>query len=104
MDLAVLSQAGEVADIMRDTGLIRKLIAGGVVDKRINELKFSDEFCKHLVEYNQRHGFKGGGTIETWREILVEFNSALELINDKEVATTIVLLDYFLDKLSNEKK
>ena len=104
MDLAVLSQAGEVADIMRDTGLIRKLIAGGVVDKRINELKFSDEFCKHLVEYNRQHGFKGGGTIETWREILVEFNSALELINDKEVATTIVLLDYFLDKLANEKK
>ena len=89
---------------MRDTGLIRKLIAGGVVDKRVNELKFSDEFCKHLVDYNREHNFKGGGTIETWREILTEFNKALEMMSDKDVATTIVLLDYFLDKLANQEK
>jgi hypothetical protein len=35
---------------------------------------------------------------------LVEFNDALGMISDKEVATTIVLLDYFLDKLPTEKK
>jgi hypothetical protein len=56
------------------------------------------------VVYNKQHGFKGGGTIEVWREILVEFNSSLEMMSDKEVATTIVLLDYFLDKLPSEKK
>ena len=90
--------------MMRDAGLIRKLVAAGVVDKRIDELKFSDEFCKHLVFYNRTRGFKGGGTIEVWRQILVEFNDALGMISDKEVATTIVLLDYFLDKLPTEKK
>lgn len=89
---------------MREAGLIRKLLAAGVIDKRVNELKFSDEFCRHLVVYNKNHGFKGGGTIEVWREILVEFNSSLEMMSDKEVATTIVLLDYFLDKLPSEKK
>ena len=89
---------------MRDAGLIRKLVAAGVVDKRIDELKFSDEFCKHLVFYNRTRGFQGGGTIEVWRQILVEFNDALGMISDKEVATTIVLLDYFLDKLPTEKK
>lgn len=89
---------------MRDAGLIRKLLAAGVIDKRIDQLKFSDEFCRHLVSYNHSHGFKGGGTLETWREILVGFNSGLEIMSDNEVATTIVLLDYFLDRLTTEKK
>ncbi|HKU48452.1 MAG TPA: hypothetical protein VJP79_00755 [Nitrososphaera sp.] len=88
---------------MQDKGLIQKLVGGGVVDKRINELKFSEEFCKHLVSYNRLYGFRGGGTIEIWREILTEFNGSLESMSDKEVATTIVLLDYFLEKLTNEK-
>lgn len=89
---------------MKDQGLVRKLNEAGVVDKHVNELKFSDEFCRHLVAYNRAHGFKGSGTIEIWREILVEFNENLGEISDREVATTIVLLDYFLDKLSAEKR
>ena len=88
---------------MRDHGLIQKLLAAGVIDKRIDEVKFSDEFCKHLVSYNNLNGFKGGGTIEVWRDILDEFDDSLKAISDKEVATTIVLLDYFLDKISTEK-
>ena len=88
---------------MRDQGLIQKLLAAGVIDKRINELKFSDEFCKHLVSFNNLNGFKGGGTIEVWREILDEFDESLKMISDREVATTIVLLDYFLDKISTQK-
>ena len=88
---------------MQDQGLVRKLNLAGVVDKHVNELKFSDEFCRHLVAYNRAHGFKGSGTIEIWREILVEFNESLDEITDREVATTIVLLDYFLDKISAEK-
>jgi hypothetical protein len=88
---------------MRDDGLIKKLHKAGVIDKRINELKFSDEFCKHLVRCNRNQGFKGGGTIEIWRGILVDFNESLEIMSDKEIATTIVLLDYFLDRLTTEK-
>ena len=88
---------------MQDQGLVRKLNEAGVVDKLVNELKFSDEFCRHLVAYNQAHGFKGSGTIEIWREILVEFDENLDELSDREVATTIVLLDYFLDKLATGK-
>jgi hypothetical protein len=89
--------------MMQDQGLVRKLHEAGVVDKHVNELKFSDEFCRHLVAYNQAHGFKGSGTIEIWREILVEFNESLDNMSDREVATTIVLLDYFLDKIATRK-
>jgi hypothetical protein len=85
---------------MRDKGLIGKLHAAGVIDKQIHELKFSDEFCKHLVQHNRAYGFEGAGTLEVWRRILVEFSDSLTVLSDKEVATTIVLLDYFLDKLT----
>ena len=89
---------------MQDKGLIQRLLEARVIDKRIHELKFSDEFCKHLVAYNRIYGFKGGGTIELWREILSEFDRSLDSMSDKDVAMTIVLLDYFLDKLTPEKK
>ena len=88
---------------MHSQSLINKLHTAGVIDKHVNELKFSDAFCKQLVAYNRVHGFNGSGTIEIWREILVEFSASLESLSDKEVATTIVLLDYFLDKLTTEK-
>jgi hypothetical protein len=88
---------------MHDKGLIGKLHAAGVIDKRINELKFSDEFCKHLVNHNKTHGFEGAGTIEVWSQILIDFSGSLTALSDKEVATTIVLLDYFLDKLTTGK-
>ncbi len=103
LDRLVLSKIRSELVIMHDTGLIQNLLAAGVIDKRVNELKFSDAFCKHLVFYNRASGLRGGGTIETWREIMVEFNKSLEMLSDKDVATTIVLLDYFLDKLSTEK-
>jgi hypothetical protein len=89
--------------VLSDQSLIQKLHAAGVIDKRVNELRFSDEFCRHLVAFNRAHGFKGSGTIETWRDILDDFNESLNSMSDKEVATTIVLLDYFLDKLSNDR-
>jgi hypothetical protein len=89
---------------MQDKGLIQWLLDARVIDKRINELRFSDEFCKHLIAYNGVEGFNGGGTIEIWREILTEFDKSLESLSDKDVAMTIVLLDYFLERLKPENK
>ena len=89
--------------MLSDKSLIQKLHTAGIIDKRVNELRFSDEFCRHLVAFNRAHGFKGSGTIEIWRDILNDFNKSMDSMSDKEVATTIVLLDYFLDKLSNER-
>ena len=103
MDNPVLSTDGSELSRMRENGLIEKLLAAGVIEKRIHELKFTDEFCKHLVSSNQSYGFKGGGTLEVWRKIMVEFNGTLDGLSDKDVAITIVLLDYFLDKLTTEK-
>jgi hypothetical protein len=88
---------------MHDNGLIEKLLAAGVIEKKIAELKFTDDFCRHLVYYNRNEGFKGGGSLELWRRIMVEYNASLEHLSDKDIATTIVLLDYFLDKLPAEK-
>lgn len=88
---------------MHEGGLIEKLLTAGVIEKRINELKFSDEFCKHLVSWNHKYGFKGGGTIEVWRQIMLEFNKSSDSLSDKDIAMTIVLLDYFLDKIGTEK-
>jgi len=103
VDSPVLSHFRSGTVTMQDKGLIQRLLAARVVDKRIHELKFSDEFCKHLVAYNRVYGFNGGGTIEIWREILIEFDKSLQSISDKDIAVTIVLLDYFLDKITPEK-
>jgi hypothetical protein len=89
--------------VLREKSLIQRLHAAGIIDKRVNELRFSDEFCRHLVAHNRAHGFKGSGTLAIWRDILLEFNSSLGPMTDKEVATTIVLLDYFLDQLNSER-
>ncbi len=103
MDSPVLSTEGSELPIMHENGLIEKLLAAGVIEKKIHELKFTDEFCKHLVSCNRVNGFKGGGTLEVWRKIMVEFNGTLDGLSDKDIAITIVLLDYFLDKLTTEK-
>jgi hypothetical protein len=103
MDCPVLSPSLSEDLRMSESGLIEKLLVAGVIEKKIHELKFTDNFCKHLVHCNHTYGFKGGGTLELWRKILVEFDAKLDSLSDKEIATTIVLLDYFLDKLTTEK-
>ena len=104
MDDPVLSHGlSDKFQRMQESGLIEKLLAGGVVEKRIEDLRFTDDFCKHLVYYNRNCGFKGGGTLEVWRQILVKFKPVLDGLSDKEIAITIVLLDYFLDKIGTEK-
>jgi hypothetical protein len=103
VDSPVLSLQWHLMLRMQGTGLIEKLLAAGVVEKRTEDLKFSDDFCKHLVYCNRNYGFKGGGTLEIWRQIMVKFKSGLNDLSDKEIATTIVLLDYFLDRIKTEK-
>jgi hypothetical protein len=103
VDSPVLSPPVHLMMRMQGTGLIEKLLAAGVVEKRTDDLKFSDDFCKHLVYCNRNYGFKGGGTLEVWRQIMVKFKSGLDGLSDKEIATTIVLLDYFLDRIAPEK-
>jgi hypothetical protein len=103
VDNPVLSPAVNQMVSMQETGLIEKLLAAGVVEKRTDDLKFSDDFCKHLVYCNRNYGFNGGGTLEVWRQIMVKFKSGLDGLSDKEIATTIVLLDYFLDRIAPEK-
>ncbi|MCI0565522.1 MAG: hypothetical protein MN733_44225, partial [Nitrososphaera sp.] len=103
LDSPVLSPSLSRVLRMHESGLIEKLLVAGVIEKRIHELKFTDGFCKHLVYCNHTYGFKGGGTLEVWRKIIVEYDAKLEALSDKEIATTIVLLDYFLDKLTTGK-
>jgi len=103
VDSPVLSLRMNLMLRMQEAGLIEKLLAAGVVEKRTEDLKFSDDFCKHLVYCNRNYGFKGGGTLEIWRQIMVKFKSGLDGLSDKEIATTIVLLDYFLDRITTEK-
>lgn len=88
---------------MSGTGLIQKLDRAKVIEKHLDELRFTDLFCKHVANYNRNHYFKKGATLPVWRRILGEFDPSLGSLPDREVATTVMLLGYFLDGLSKNK-
>jgi hypothetical protein len=77
-------------------GLIKKLIDEGVVERRGDELRFRDVFCTHLARYSPEDCFRGG-QVEGWRKMFKEFIPSLSSLSDEDIATTTVLLDYFLN-------
>jgi hypothetical protein len=82
---------------MKDTeGLISKLIIEGAVERRRDELRFTNSLCSHLAGYNPEECLKTGKSIG-WRKMLQEFTPALGLLSNEEIAMTIALLDYFLN-------
>jgi hypothetical protein len=85
---------------MTTSGLISKLFDTGVAEREFHELGFSNKFCRHLSHYNERHLRSKAGTVEGWREILSGFDNRLDALSNEEIGMTIVLLDYFLHKVS----
>jgi hypothetical protein len=82
------------------TGLISKLSAAKIVESGISELRFTNEFCAYLAQYNQGNLRIKAATVEGWRDIMLDFDPNLKSLSDEEISMTIVLLDYFLQKAS----
>ena len=79
--------------------LIIKLLGSGVVSKEWPDgIRFTHEFCLHVVVHS-KHFRKKGSSIADWRKMFVKFNRSLVSLTDEEIANTIVLLDYFLQNL-----
>ena len=66
----------------------------------ISELRFTNEFCAYLAQYNQGNLRIKAATVEGWRDIMLDFDPNLKALSDEEISMTIVLLDYFLQKAS----
>jgi len=86
---------------MSPNGLVGKLLVAGVVELRTNELRFTDHFCSYLVSFNDNHIHAKVGSIEGWHDVICSFDSSLDSLSEEEIAITIVLLDYFLEKVSS---
>ena len=87
-------------NIMAASGLISKLCGARVVEKENYDLRFANDFCTYLAQYNQGNLRNRAATLEGWRDILTSYDKSLETISDKEIGMTIVLLDYFLARVA----
>lgn len=85
---------------MAANGLISKLCAARVVERENYDLRFANDFCAYLAQYNQRNLRNKAATVEGWRSIMNGYNNSLRTISDEEIGMTIVLLDYFLEKVA----
>lgn len=85
---------------MAASGLISKLCAGRVVERENHDLKFANDFCSYLSQYNQGNLRNKAATVEGWRNIMTGYDNSLKTISDEEIGLTIVLLDYFLKKVA----
>lgn len=79
--------------IVRD--LIYKLTCADVVEKLAAELRFTDKFCKYYIEL-QNDDESLNGRLPWWRKMLTSFSPDLCLLSDREIATTVILFDYYL--------
>ena len=85
---------------MAATGLISKLCAAGAAEREIDDIRFTNDFCVFLGQYNQRNSRNKTATIEGWRNMMISYDSKLRALSDEEIRMTIELLDYFLGKIS----
>ena len=85
---------------MAANGLISKLCAARVVERENHDLRFANDFCSYLAQYNQRNLRNKAATVEGWRNIMTGYDNSLKTISDEEIGMTIVLLDYFLEKVA----
>jgi len=86
--------------IMAANGLISKLCAARVVERENCDLRFANDFCTYLAQYNEGNLRNKAATVEGWRSIMHGYDNSLSTISDEEIGTTIVLLDYFLEKVA----
>jgi len=86
--------------IVAASGLISKLCAARVVEKESHDLRFTNDFCTYLAQYNQRNLRNKAATVEGWRNIMTCYHNSLRTISDEEIGMTIMLLDYFLEKVA----
>jgi len=85
-------------------GLIGKLLASGVAEKWSEEIRFTNKFFLHLALFSESIRSKKA-SVDSWREMLRAFDPTFSSLNDEEVSTLIVLLDYYLQKVeSNQAK
>lgn len=87
---------------MTTQGLITKLIRAGVVERRIDELRFTGILCSHLAQYDPVQCLRDG-EIKSWRKMLADFAPVLASLSDEEVSITITLLDYFLNEVEAKR-
>jgi hypothetical protein len=85
---------------MAANGLISKLCAARVVERENHDLRFANDFCTYLAQYNRRNLRNRAATVEGWRNIMTSYHNSLRTISDEEIGMTIMLLDYFLEKVA----
>ena len=79
-------------------GLISKLCAARVVEKEYYDLKFANDFLAYLAEFNQGDLRSKAATVGGWRSMMNGYDNSLKTLSDEEIGTTIVLLDFFMQK------
>lgn len=77
--------------------LITKLIKAGAVQKRQNELAFTNSFGRYLVACLGNYPVKSA-SVKTWREMLGKYDPSLETLSIEEIHVVLSLLYYNLNK------
>ena len=85
---------------MQTVGLVQKLVAANVVEKRLDRLDFTFSFDSYLSWHAARNNL-GAGSLEDWAEMLMEYDHSLGSLSPEEVATFIVLLEYSSERADN---
>lgn len=85
---------------MTSDGLVSKLLDSGVAEKWSDEVRFTNRFFVHVALYGEYIRSKGA-TVDSWREMLCALDSSLDSLDDEQVRTIVVLLDYYLEKIES---
>ncbi len=76
-------------------GLMNKLFASGVAERRATDIAFTDGFGFYITRYASSNP-AAIGTVNGWREMLGSFDSNLSTLTADEISVIIVLLDRYL--------
>lgn len=78
--------------------LVDKLLEAQVAEKRDGELTFTSSFGGYLLCSMVYYcNTASAGTLQSWREILADFEPSLADLPAEEVEATVMLLDYYLN-------
>lgn len=76
-------------------GLMHKLFASGVAERRATDVAFTDSFGTYITRYASSNPV-AIGTVSGWREMLGSFDGSLSFLTAEEISAIIVLLDLYL--------